>query len=89
MTVLDIYVLDEERATTVAMSLSELFRTVRVVAEAKVFLEPSPGSLVNIDHIVRIIEHRDDGECAAQAEAQRSLDEYDAAPRQRASAIRW
>lgn len=84
---LDIYLLDEERAVTVAMSLSELFRTVRVVAEAKVFLEPSPGSLVNIDHIVQIIEHREDGDEAAQAEAQRTLYEY--AVVHHATAHRW
>jgi hypothetical protein len=59
---------------------AELFRTVRVIGEQVVFVEPSPGHLINVAHIERIAEDVEQpGELDATArEAQRVLDEYDA-----------
>jgi hypothetical protein len=35
---------------------AELFRTVRVIGSQVVFVEPSPGHLINVAHIERIAE---------------------------------
>jgi hypothetical protein len=57
---------------------AELFRTVRVIGSQVVFVEPSPGHLINVAHIERIAEDQSDELDATAREAQRVLDEYDA-----------
>jgi hypothetical protein len=57
---------------------AELFRTVRVIGEQVVFVEPSPGHLINVAHIERIAEDQPEELDATAREAQRVLDEYDA-----------
>lgn len=43
-----------DRAISIPMSLAELFRTVRVVGERLVFVEPRPGYLINLAHVESI-----------------------------------
>lgn len=46
----------QHRRLSFAMTVAELFRTVRVVGEQVVFLEPRPGLLLNLAHVERIEE---------------------------------
>jgi hypothetical protein len=59
---------------------AELFRTVRVVGSQIVCIEVSPGHLINVAHIERIVDdvEQPDELDATAREAQRVLDEYDA-----------
>jgi hypothetical protein len=43
------------------LSIDELFGTIHPAAEGAVFIEPAPGTLLNLCHVERIIELPTDG----------------------------
>lgn len=56
---LTIYLADQEERWFFDGDVAALFRTVRVVGERIVFVEPSPGHLINLAHVERIDEEDD------------------------------
>lgn len=62
---LTIYLSDELEPFMFDGTAVELFRNVRVIGEQVVFVELSPGHLINIAHIERIVDDAESAELPA------------------------